>query len=293
MPKDYYHILGIPKEASAEQVKKRYRKLAMQYHPDRNLGEEQWANEKIKEINEAFSVLGDPEKRGLYDQFGTNERVNIGDIFNSPSTRSTFDDPIRDFSRAGLRSDFLRNMFGSFAWCGGPSDRFSGGFWGASGAMFAFGQVGGCDSLGLCIDDFAESRRIRIREAVADWIQRGEGLTTPERQREQALASADKYLKQPGSISVTWKTIAEDTYAARIAQAAEPNEVHLCIDDFDEPGSTKIRETVADSIQRWEGRRIPWEHARTRADQFLKHPGSISVVWAVIAKAIYQERRHG
>jgi DnaJ-class molecular chaperone len=68
--KDYYQILGLAKNATAEQIKKAYRKLAMQYHPDRNPGKEEWANEKFKEINEAFGVLGDPDKRRQYDQFG-------------------------------------------------------------------------------------------------------------------------------------------------------------------------------------------------------------------------------
>ena len=57
MAKDYYQILGVPRKATKEQIKKAYRQLAMQYHPDRNPGKEEWANEKFKDINEAFSVL--------------------------------------------------------------------------------------------------------------------------------------------------------------------------------------------------------------------------------------------
>ena len=86
--KDYYQILGLARNATADQIKKAYRKLAMQYHPDRNPGKEEWANEKFKEINEAFGALGDPEKRKQYDQFGTVG--NIGDIFDSQATRTTF-----------------------------------------------------------------------------------------------------------------------------------------------------------------------------------------------------------
>jgi len=63
MAKDYYRILGVPGNASDGEIKKAYRKLAMQYHPDRNPGKEEWANEKFKEINEAYGVLGDPQKR--------------------------------------------------------------------------------------------------------------------------------------------------------------------------------------------------------------------------------------
>jgi curved DNA-binding protein CbpA len=99
MTKDYYQILGVPRKATGEQIKKAYRKLAMQHHPDRNLGREKWANEKFKEINEAFSVLGDPAKRKQYDQFGTVG--NVGDIFGSPSTRTTFEGLVRELVAGG------------------------------------------------------------------------------------------------------------------------------------------------------------------------------------------------
>jgi len=110
MAKDYYGILGIPRSASDAEIKKAYRKLAMQYHPDRNLGKEKWANEKFKEINEAYGVLGDPQKRSQYDQFGTVG--NIGDIFGSPFTATTFEEMMKDFGGAGLRFDFLDDIFG-------------------------------------------------------------------------------------------------------------------------------------------------------------------------------------
>ena len=110
MAKDYYRILGVPKSASGEQIKKAYRKLAMQYHPDRNPGKEKQANEKFKEINEAYGVLGDPQKRKQYDQFGTVGE--IGDIFGSRSTRTTFEDLMKDFGGEGLGFGFLDDIFG-------------------------------------------------------------------------------------------------------------------------------------------------------------------------------------
>jgi DnaJ-class molecular chaperone len=110
MAKDYYQILGVPRNASDEEIKKAYRRLAMQYHPDRNPGKENWANDKFKEINEAYGVLGDPQKRRQYDKFGTVG--NIGDIFGSPFTRTTFSDMMRDFGGAGLGFDFLDDIFG-------------------------------------------------------------------------------------------------------------------------------------------------------------------------------------
>ena len=66
--RDYYEILGLSKDTSAEDIKKTYRKLALQYHPDRN--KEAGAEEKFKEISEAYAVLSDPEKRAQYDRFG-------------------------------------------------------------------------------------------------------------------------------------------------------------------------------------------------------------------------------
>lgn len=66
MPKDYYSTLGVDRAASADDIKRAYRKLALQYHPDKPTGDE----EKFKEINEAYQVLSDQEKRAQYDQFG-------------------------------------------------------------------------------------------------------------------------------------------------------------------------------------------------------------------------------
>lgn len=67
--KDYYKVLGVEKSATAEQIKKAYRKLALEYHPDRN--KSAGAAEKFKEVTKAYEVLSDPKKRQTYDQFGT------------------------------------------------------------------------------------------------------------------------------------------------------------------------------------------------------------------------------
>lgn len=68
MSKNYYDILGISKTASTDDIKKAYKKLAMKYHPDRNKDDAS-AEKKFKEINEAYQVLGDVEKKKQYDQF--------------------------------------------------------------------------------------------------------------------------------------------------------------------------------------------------------------------------------
>jgi molecular chaperone DnaJ len=75
--KDYYKVLGVSRDASPEELKKVYRQLALKYHPDRNQGEKE-SEEKFKEINEAYTCLGDPEKRAHYDRYGTTEGLNAG-----------------------------------------------------------------------------------------------------------------------------------------------------------------------------------------------------------------------
>ena len=75
--KDYYSILGVNKNASDEEIKKAYRKMAMKYHPDTNKGDKD-AEEKFKEINTAYDVLKDPQKRAAYDQFGHDTFTNSG-----------------------------------------------------------------------------------------------------------------------------------------------------------------------------------------------------------------------
>ena len=67
--RDYYEVLGVEKHASDSEIKKAYRKLAMKYHPDQNPGDKT-AEEKFKEVNEAYEVLSDADKQARYDQFG-------------------------------------------------------------------------------------------------------------------------------------------------------------------------------------------------------------------------------
>ena len=67
--RDYYEVLGVGKDASADDIKKAYRRLAMKYHPDRNPGDKA-AEEKFKQIGEAYAILSDEQKRAAYDRFG-------------------------------------------------------------------------------------------------------------------------------------------------------------------------------------------------------------------------------
>ncbi|HEX3019628.1 MAG TPA: DnaJ domain-containing protein, partial [Chitinispirillaceae bacterium] len=78
--KDYYQILGVNRNATQEQIKKAFRKLAVKFHPDKNPGNKQ-AEAKFKEITEANEVLGDPEKRKRYDQLGENWNQAKGETY--------------------------------------------------------------------------------------------------------------------------------------------------------------------------------------------------------------------
>ena len=135
--KDYYQILGVERSASADDVRKAYRKLAMQYHPDRNPGNKQ-AEEKFKEINEAYQVLSDPQKRARYDQLGSaysnwQQRGGSPNDFDwsqwfsgqpggGGGTRVDYGD-INDLFGQDIFSDFFRSIFGGVGGRAGTSTR--------------------------------------------------------------------------------------------------------------------------------------------------------------------------
>ncbi len=128
--RDYYQILGVPRGSRADEIKRAYRKLAMQYHPDRNPGDKQ-AEDHFKEINEAYQVLSDTQKRARYDQLGDSysqwqQKGAPGDFdwgrwsaaqgrpggSGRPGTQEVnLDDLFGD----GAFSDFFRSIFGGGA----------------------------------------------------------------------------------------------------------------------------------------------------------------------------------
>lgn len=107
MKRDYYEVLGLSRDATKEQVKDAYRKLALQYHPDRNKSPD--AEEKFKEVSEAYAVLSDDEKRTQYNQFGhegIDRRYTHEDIFRTADFESIFRDLGFGFSFGGFDSIF-------------------------------------------------------------------------------------------------------------------------------------------------------------------------------------------
>ena len=99
--RDYYEVLGINRSADEKEIKRAYRKLAKKYHPDMNPGDKQ-AEQKFKEITEAYNVLSDQEKKKLYDQYGFED-----DSFTGQNTGSYQEYHFED----GYMDDFLKDFF--------------------------------------------------------------------------------------------------------------------------------------------------------------------------------------
>lgn len=110
--KDYYKTLGVSRDATAEEIKKAYRRLARKYHPD--VSKETNAEQKMKEVNEANAVLSDPEKRAAYDQLGQRGFQAGSDFQPPPGWDSGFEFSGRGFSGAQAAdfSDFFAELFG-------------------------------------------------------------------------------------------------------------------------------------------------------------------------------------
>src|SRR3990172_3271960 len=131
MSEDYYKTLGVAKDASSEEIKKVYRKLALKYHPDKNPGNKE-AEEKFKKISEAYAVLSDSGKRQEYDNVGSDtfrQRFTQEDIFRGFDINDILKDLGFDIGTGGRRGRTTQTKRG-----GSFGDAFGG------GAQYYFGQ---------------------------------------------------------------------------------------------------------------------------------------------------------
>src|SRR3982751_3899768 len=111
---DYYEILGVKRDAKPDEIKKAYRRLARKYHPDVNPGDKS-AEERFKQMSEAFDVLSDPKKRKVYDRFGQYSE-NLANAASDPGAGSAY--------TRGAPFDFSGFDFGSATTAGGSSGSF-------------------------------------------------------------------------------------------------------------------------------------------------------------------------
>ena len=184
--KEYYAILGLTEEASPEEIRKAYRKLALHYHPDRNRGDA-GAEERFKAISEAYGVLIDPEKRRMYDlarragvgvatgagaeprSYSSQEEI-LRDLLSNQDAATIFEELMREFQRMGFRFDdgFVRHVF-----FGGRGIIFGGIFF---GGPFVWGRRGEEESWGWPRP--GGTRRI---EPWGPWRRRTEAAEAPHR----------------------------------------------------------------------------------------------------------------
>jgi len=129
--RDYYEILGLAKSATADEIKRTYRQLALKHHPDRVPAErKKQAEEQFKEISEAYAVLSDPQKRSVYDQYGHagfDQRYSTEDIFRGADFSSIFED-------LGFGGSIFEDLFGAMGMFGAGGSGGGGGRRGGRGA---------------------------------------------------------------------------------------------------------------------------------------------------------------
>lgn len=210
MGKDYYKILGVAKSASDEEIKKAYRKMALKYHPDKN--KSPGAEEKFKEIAEAYDVLSDKEKRKMFDQFGEEGLKGAPGAPGGP-TGGTY----TSYTFNGDPREMFRMFFGD----GGDDDPFGGmmgGMFagrgmngGTSKVFFGTNGMGGPEQMDVDDDPFGGFKTSRARS----FRQRGPKRQDPTITRDLPLSLEDVLHGSTKKMKITRKVVSDDGQSVR------------------------------------------------------------------------------
>ena len=194
---DYYKALGVEKSASADEIKKAYRKLALKYHPDKNQGNAA-AEEKFKKISEAYAVLSDSEKKRQYDAFGDqgfHQRYSADDIFRNADFNNIFG----EFDLGG--DNIFNHIFG-----GGRA-----GFGGGRGGPFGGGQAKGQDveyPLTISFDEAFKGGERQISFRLTDGTSRDltvkipKGILSGKKLRVSGAGAPSRMGGKPGDLFI-------------------------------------------------------------------------------------------
>lgn len=210
--RDYYEVLGVSKNASDDEIKKAYRKLAIKYHPDKNPGDKT-AEAKFKEINEAHDVLSDKQKRARYDQFGHAGVGGAGGFGGGGNPFGGFDYNGQsfnfDFGGGGVFDDILGSLFGF----GGPRRPRRGSDYQVAVALTFEEAIFGTTKT---VDNNGEKIKVKIPAGIDDGMSirlRGKGGPAPEGGSEpgdlyvRVRVKPHKSLTREGAIILSEQTI--------------------------------------------------------------------------------------
>ena len=279
MAEDYYQVLGVKKDASKEEIKKAYRKLAMKYHPDHAKGDKA-AEEKFKKISEAYAVLSDDEKRKEYDTFGAEgfrQRFSQEDIFRG----FDFGDILREF---GFGGDFSSGRRG-----GGTRFSFGGGSPFGGQARYQQARMKGSDlvyELPLTLKEVASgtSKTVSLQhqgQSEKITVQIPKGMITGKKLRLAGKGSPSPLGGPPGDLFIQAKVIKDPVYSAEDYDLHMTHELKLTeailgtsisVPTLDDKKlSLKIPPgTKPGTKMRMSGRGLPYMKGARKGDLFVK-----------------------